>query len=223
LQAAPEAGCAWPAAHAWLSGRLSQLQRSEISAYLERKDRRRDGCKSEQSFLRAFWDKERRDPERALACVSSFLLLERLRELLLRQLGENGDGGTGLGQVGRRQRDRKRFDALLGHARKRVSTGAGAGDTQQASHRDSAEYAEMVVEMALAMLAERRQRRREAREGQGDDDSGAGEAEGIGAGAATREGLSPERGVGSPDEWDMGGAGAARSVAAGVAASKKWF
>eukprot|EP00962_Isochrysis_galbana_P018668 scaffold5382_cov114-Isochrysis_galbana.AAC.12 len=223
---APEAGCGWPAAHAFLSGRLTKLQRSEISAYLERKDRRRDGCKSEKSFLRAFWDKERRDPERALACISSFLLLERLRELLLRQLGEGQAGGDGdapssadapgLGQVGRRQQDRKRFDALLGHARKRAVASGGVSDSRLATHRDSAEYAEMVVETALAMLAEKRQRQRETTEAQGDALGGAGEA-------GVRAGMEPSAEVGgnmrSSPASDLGSSDAARSLDVGAAAS----
>jgi len=189
----PAAGCDWPTAHSWLLETLNQLQRSEIDAYLRRDDRCRDACKSERSFLRAFWEKESRDPERARACVASFLLLERLREALLKRLrgcGSSVDGSAAVGRREQRRHDRKRFDPLLRTALKGVNP-KGASNARQASHHsESVEYAELVAEVAHTMLDEKRRRQRERdatgrRQGVNGQESGAG---------ATRTGGEAEEG-----------------------------
>jgi len=84
LSSAPtEAG--WPAVHAWLVEAVRRrLLGPALQAYLAAPERR--SPLREESFLKAFWEREKRRPEAALGAASEFLMIEQMRQ----ELAERG-------------------------------------------------------------------------------------------------------------------------------------
>ena len=71
----------WPAVHAWLVEAVRRrLLGPVLQAYLAAPERR--SPLREESFLKAFWEREKRRPEAALGAASEFLMIEQMRQEL---------------------------------------------------------------------------------------------------------------------------------------------
>ena len=80
LSSAPTEG-GWPAVHAWLVEAVRRrLLGPALQAYLAAPERR--SKLREESFLKAFWEREKRRPEAALGAASEFLMIEQMRQEL---------------------------------------------------------------------------------------------------------------------------------------------
>ena len=80
LSSAPTEGD-WPVVHAWLVEAVRRrLLGPALQAYLAAPERRSQ--LREESFLKAFWEREKRRPEAALGAASEFLMIEQMRQEL---------------------------------------------------------------------------------------------------------------------------------------------
>lgn len=139
--APPPDDAPWEAARPWITvafDRHHGLLKSVLDAYLSRGTAGK--CRSLDSFLHAFYDKEGKRPSRALAAASQFLLMELWRDTWMQR------DETVL--PAERRAARRLMDPLLDVAATHVS------ESRPQLHRESVEFCQAVVAEASRRLHE---------------------------------------------------------------------